>query len=268
MFCSASIFCVEQPDFTKPVKAWLSGNEARFMSSLSVDRLFINKLTTPFSFMPNFNVKKSTAESSLWMVHYKIYNLLTQVKNIYEIAQKYGSGKFSVILKRARPAEWSLYVFKQVDFNTSHFISGTIRKAFHADLLSVLNLDAKRDLDLSARVISETKKLTDNEYRMFKMYISFFASLYPNSQSPKIISSFIKLAETRKFAKGIKDVLEPVTNKLATKTNSKENKDDPLAELAKIANMDSQGNTTNSSDTTMLEEPAEQSSEDMFNILE
>lgn len=267
----------QERNFAEPIQLWLANNEAKAMSSLNIDRVLINHVSTPFAFMPlSHNIKTNPVEDTLWKIHYKVYHLLNAVTDIYAIAKKYGSGKFAILLKRARPGIWSLLSFHQIDFGISQVFAIDMRKSFYTAMLSTLELDAKRDYSLANRLLAEIKKLNDNEYRMFKQYIAYFTALYPNSPSPKIVSSFIKLAETRQFAKGIQEVLRPITAKRSmsaskTKSKSQRTEDDPLAELDKLANMDSEGNIVsndNASDSNLLNGPTEPEVQDMFNIFE
>lgn len=232
-------------DIISPFKLWLLNNEARVFSSLSSDEMLISKVSTPFAFMPAGQPVFARAEEKLWETHRKIYALLDDAQSIYSIARRFGSGRFSVILKQARPEIWALLPIHMVRPGILNILSVDYRKAFHNTLLKCLQLDSSRDLDLSRRLNSAIKKLSDEEYRLLNDYFATFAALFPGESSVRMIKAFLDSGSRKPFAIGIKELLKPTFSApvfadviVATATAQP---DDPLAELEKLAQFEEGG---------------------------
>jgi len=226
-------------DITSRFKLWLLNNEARAMSSLKADELLADRVNAPFAFMP-FNTKPAAmAEERLWAIHYKFYVLIDELQEIYAFAKTYGSGRFGILFKQHRPEIWAVLPLQAALPGLISITAVEYRKAFHADLLKALNLDATRDVDLSARLQRAVKKLSDEEFRLFDDYLNTFSALFPSDPTARVIATFIESGSKKQFAAALKDFLYPVfTAPVFADINisaAPVEPDDPLAELEKLA---------------------------------
>jgi len=250
-------------DITSPFKLWLLNNEARALSSLSSDEMLISKTSLPFSFMPPAAPAAAKPEEKLWSIHRKFYVLLDEVQGTYTLARQFGNGKFSVVLKQARPETWSAMPLVQFCPELVNRLSPELRRAFHQTLLKALNLDPQRDADLTTRLNRAIKKLSDEEFRLLNDYFASFAALFPSDGSIRVLRGFIETGSKKPFGTGIKELFRPVgsqpaeTQGTATAAPAVIESDDPLAELEKLAQFDSGEISTLSepaSDSEKLEE--------------
>jgi hypothetical protein len=228
-------------DITSRLKLWLLNNEARAMSSLKADALFADRVNSPFAFMPFDSAPSAMAEERLWAIHYKLYIMLDEIQAIYSSAKTYGSGRFGILFKQHRPEIWAVLPLQATLPGLVSITAVEYRKAFHAALLKVLNLDAGRDADLSARLQRAVKRLSDEEFRLFDDYLNTFTALYPSDPTARIIAAFIESGSKKQFAAALKDFLAPVfTAPVFAEINisaAPVEPDDPLAELEKLAGM-------------------------------
>ncbi|NLF95901.1 MAG: hypothetical protein GX569_04120 [Candidatus Riflebacteria bacterium] len=226
-------------DMTSRFKLWLLNNEARAMSSLKADGILADRVNSPFAFMPFNSAPAAMAEEKLWAIHYKFYVLLDEIQAIYTSAKTFGSGRFGILFKQHRPEIWAVMPLQTALPGLTSITAIEYRKAFHAALLKVLNLDASRDADLSTRLQRAVKKLSDEEFRLFDDYLNTFSALYPSDPTARIIATFIESGSKKQFAAALKDFLNPVfTAPVLTDiniSNSPAEPDDPLAELEKLA---------------------------------
>lgn len=245
-------------DITSPFKLWLLNNEARALSSLSSDEMLISKTSLPFSFMPPAAPAAAKPEEKLWSIHRKFYVLLDEVQGTYTLARQFGNGKFSVVLKQARPETWSAMPLVQFCPELVNRLSTELRRAFHQTLLKALNLDPQRDADLTTRLNRAIKKLSDEEFRLLNDYFASFAALFPSDGSIRVLRGFIETGSKKPFGTGIKELFRPVgsqpaeTQGTATAAPAVIESDDPLAELEKLAQFDS-------GEISTLSEPASDS---------
>ncbi len=232
-------------DITSPFKLWLLNNEARALSSLSSDEMLISKTSQPFSFMPPAAAVAARPEEKLWSMHRKFYILLDEVQGTYTLARQFGNGRFSVVLKQARPETWSVLPLMQFCPELVDRLAPELRRAFHQTLLKALSLDPQRDAELTTRLNRAVKKLSDEEFRLLNDYFASFAALFPADGSIKVLRGFIETGSKKPFGTGIKELFRPVgqpaetqgtvTDVAATAVVS----DDPLAELERLAQFDS-----------------------------
>lgn len=233
-------------DITSPFKLWLLNNEARALSSLSSDEMLISKTSLPFSFMPPAVSTAAKPEEKLWATHRKFYVLLDEAQGTYTLARQFGNGKFSVVLKQARPEIWSLIPLLQPFPEMVSRLAPELRRAFHQTLLKALNLDPQRDADLTTRLNRAIKKLSDEEFRLLSDYFASFAALFPSDGSIKVLRGFIETGSKKPFGTGIKELFRPVSGQTADNQGTTTaaapailESDDPLAELERLAQFDS-----------------------------
>lgn len=249
-------------DITSRFKLWLLNNEARAMSSLKSDEIVIDRVITPFAFMPFNSASAAQAEERIWAIHHKIYALVDELQEIYSFAKHYGSGRFGILFKQHRPEIWSVLPLQVAMPGLVSVVAVEFRKSFHADLLKSLHLDASRDIDLSGRLQRSVKKLSDEEYRLFNDYLGTFSALFPSDPTARLISAFIESGSKKQFAAGLKDFLKPVFTAPVFSDISISaapvEPEDPLAELEKLAEISAGSSDT--APTTDLE-PTEDGSE-------
>ncbi len=233
-------------NITSPFKLWLLNNEARALSSLSSDEMLISKTSLPFSFMPPSAPATARPEERLWAIHRKFYILLDEVQGTYTLARQFGNGKFSVVLKQARPETWSVMPLMQFCPELVNRLTPELRRAFHQTLLKALNLDPQRDADLTTRLNRAIKKLSDEEFRLLNDYFASFAALFPADGSIKVLRGFIETGIKKPFGTGIKELFRPVGSQPAETQGTTTaaapaaiESDDPLAELERLAQFDS-----------------------------
>ncbi|EKD84039.1 MAG: hypothetical protein ACD_39C00285G0001, partial [uncultured bacterium] len=251
-------------DITSRFKFWLLNNEARAMSTLKSDELLIDRVITPFAFMPFGPNSSAKAEERIWKIHHKIYALVDEVQEIYSVAKHYGSGRFGILFKQHRPEIWAVMPLQATMPGLVSILAVEFRKAFHADLLKSLHLDARRDLDLSGRMQQAVKKLSDDEYRLFEDYLGTFSALFPSDPTARIIGTFIESGSKKQFAAGLKDFLQPVfTAPVFSEINisaAPVEPEDPLAELEKLSELTS-GDQAPAAVPEEVTEPVEDGSE-------
>ncbi|HMM58660.1 MAG TPA: hypothetical protein PKC25_00865 [Candidatus Rifleibacterium sp.] len=233
-------------NITSPFKLWLLNNEARALSSLSSDEMLISKTSLPFSFMPPSASAAAKPEERLWAIHRKFYILLDEVQGTYTLARQFGNGKFSVVLKQARPEIWSVIPLMQFCPELINRLAPELRRAFHQTLLRALNLDPQRDADLTTRLNRAIKKLSDEEFRLLNDYFASFAALFPADGSIKVLRGFVEAGSKKPFGTGIKELFRPVGSQPAEAQSTTTaaapavlESDDPLAELERLAQFDS-----------------------------
>ncbi len=239
-------------DITSPFKLWMLNNEARVFSSIGQDELFISRISLPFSFLPFRTISLAKSEEKLWETHRKFYSLLDETQEIYDIAKRFGNGRFNIVFKQSRPELWSLIPLLNYSPWLHRVIGIEFRRAFHSTLLKALLLDEKRDLNLPVRLQNAIKKLSDDEYRLFTDYIETFRALYPSDSTARMLSTFTTRATRTNYAPGIKDLLQPVFTAPAQWPASTPaeaaDSSDPLAELERLA--DFSGDDTEAEITT------------------
>jgi hypothetical protein len=241
-FASLAISASARPfSITNNFKFWLLNNEARMLSTISFDRQIAARINHPLVLIP---VKASQSVSpieKILVIHRKFYQLLDEIDEIYNLAKRFGNGRFSVVIKQARPEIWATIPFDQQFVGMHRHLAGHFRQAFYNTLIKALELDQQRDKDLSARLSKASSKLSDEESRLFNGYLETFSALYPSDKSGKMILAFIESGTRRQFALGIERLLEPelistqiqVAQPLPAETSF----DDPLAELEKLTAM-------------------------------
>lgn len=282
-----------QQDLVTPFKLWLLNNEARMLSSLSSDEVIINRMSLPFSFMPPAPPKMGKAEEKFWETHRNIYTILDEIQQTYNIARRYGNGRLAIIIKQARPEVWSIIPLQLNGVQAAIIPVTENRMIFHSTLLLSLQLQPQRDLSLSGRLNKAISRLSDEENRLFNEYMSNFSALYPNDQSVSAIKSFIQTAERREIATGLQELLRTPFNatvlqaSFAEKQQIDEDNYDPLAELAKLAELtqpreteenlpveepeaeiatEEEGELAEQAPTPTTLEPPPPGTEDLFNI--
>lgn len=208
------------------------------MSSLKSDELLIDRVNSPFAFMPFHSSPAAMAEEKLWTLHYKFYVLLDELQEIYTFAKTYGNGRFGILFKRHRPEIWAVLPLQAAFPGLISITAVDYRKAFHTTLLQTLRMDPLRDADLSHRLQKAIKKLTDEETRLFNDYLETFSALYPSDPTARVIAAFIETGSKNQFGTGLKDFLQPVfTAPTFAEINisaAPVEPDDPLAELEKL----------------------------------
>ena len=117
-------------DITTPLKLWLLNNEAKAMQEISLDTTLLNRSSTLFSMLPTKNTVPARAEEKLWQIHRKIYTFIDEVQNIYDLAKHFGSGKFSVSIKQARPEIWCYTAFVTPGFTFPKVFYNKTRKGY------------------------------------------------------------------------------------------------------------------------------------------
>lgn len=247
LLCAGPVHAQAQANnITSPFKLWLLNNEARALSSLSSDEMLISKTSLPFSFMPPATPAAARPEERLWAIHRKFYVLLDEVQGTYTLARQFGNGKFSVVLKQARPETWSVMPLLQLCPELVNRLAPELRRAFHQTLLRALSLDPQRDADLMTRLNRAIKKLSDEEFRLLNDYFASFAALFPSDGSIKVLRGFIETGSRKPFGTGIKELFRPVGSQpveaqgtTTTAAPAILESDDPLAELERLAQFDS-----------------------------
>lgn len=202
--CSAQ----ENLDIVSSFKMWLLNNETKVMQTMSADAQLINYISQPFSFMKQENSLYAGCEENLWELHRKFYILLDDIQGTYNVAKRFGSGKFAIVLKQARPEIWSIYSLNSPVIFPKKEIKDTYRTAWHKTLLKALGLDSSRDNNLNIRLSTALKRLTKDELRIFTNYLDIFSALYPSNSSARMIKSFIEQSERANIGKGVIEVLK------------------------------------------------------------
>ena len=228
-------------DITTPLKLWLLNNEAKAMEEISLDTTLLNRSSTLFSMLPTKNTVPARAEEKLWQIHRKIYTFIDEVQNIYDLAKHFGSGKFSVSIKQARPEIWCYTAFVTPGFTFPKVFYNKTRKGYLESLFIVMGLEISRDRDLSSRLKVAIKTLKDEEYRLFREYLNSFKALYPNERSVVQLDVFLTQGTAKPFGAGISEIIKSAdalqkdvySPQKALNSNNVDT-DDPLAELESL----------------------------------
>lgn len=241
-FASLAISASARPfSITNNFKFWLLNNEARMLSTISFDRQIAARVSHPLAIIPIKAQETVSPVQEILVIHRKFYQLLDEVDDIYNLAKRFGNGRFSIVIKQARPEIWATLPFDQFVAGLHRQMAGHFRQAFYNTLIKALELNQQRDKDLSARLSKASKKLSDEETRLFNGYLETFSALYPSDQSGKLILTFIETGTRRQFAMGIKQLLEPelVSTQIpvGAPLQAEPSFDDPLAELEKLTAM-------------------------------
>lgn len=207
-------------DITSPLTLWLLNNEAKAMTELGRDEILLSKSSMPFSILPNFNPAPVAAESKLWEVHRNIYTFLDEVQAIYDLSKRFGNGKFSVNLKRARPETWAYSAVAINGFTFPRSFINETRKAYLDSLFVSIGLDTNRDKDLSNRLKAAIRSLTDEEFRLAKEYISAFKALYPRERSVVALENFLNQGTRKQFATGLIEIIKSLESLASADSNS------------------------------------------------
>lgn len=226
----------QQFSLTSRFKFWLLNNEARMLSVISFDRQITSKIEKPFALLPRYHDNINISVERILGLNRKFYAFLDEIDHAYQLALRFGNGRLAVLLKKARPAAWSLLPFTQTCPWLGKHLQETYRKAFYATFIKSLGLNQEQDKNVSARLQKATNKLSTEEARLLNSYLNNFSALFPGDQSPKMIWAFVESAGKQNFARGIAWLLEPDTA-FAAIQNSEAELGDPLAELEKLAAM-------------------------------
>ncbi|MEW6710147.1 MAG: hypothetical protein AB1403_10030 [Candidatus Riflebacteria bacterium] len=223
-------------------KFWLLNNEARMLSTISFDRQITAQIEEPFAIMPESPAAINISVERILSVHRKFYQFLDEIEQVYQLAARFGNGRFAIVIKQARPEIWAQVPLMVVQ-GPSKNLTGPYRKVFYDTLIKTLGLDAQRDKNLSARLNKAKARLSDEEMRLFKGYAETFSALFPGDRSARMVLAFVENASTRQFAGGISRLLEPdivSTSFVAVPVQAAATDaglDDPLAELEKLTAM-------------------------------
>lgn len=224
-------------------KFWLLNNEARMLSTISFDSEIAAQILLPMAIIPPHSTAHQSPVENILVVHRKFYQLLDEIDQIYSLAIRFGNGRFSIVMKQARPEIWGVIAFDQGMYGLQRKLSGAYRRIFYDTLIKALDLNVQRDKDLSARLNKALKKLSDEETRLFYAYLDTFSALYPSDRSGRMVRTFIESGSRRQFAMGISRLLEAeiASSELLVKTENEDaievSLDDPLAELEKLTAM-------------------------------
>lgn len=273
-FASLAISASARPfSITNNFKFWLLNNEARMLSTISFDRQIAARVNHPLAIIPIKAPETVSPVEKILVIHRKFYQLLDEVDDIYNLARRFGNGRFSVVIKRARPEIWAALPFDQYFVGLHRQMAGHFRQAFYDTLIKALNLSQQRDKNLSARLSKACKKLSDEETRLFNGYLETFSALYPSDQSAKLILTFIENGTRQQFAMGIKQLLEPelVSTQIQVVEQSQAEPssfDDPLAELEKLTAMSEGENLQITVDEGVTSEPETAAAENSVEMSE
>lgn len=269
----ADIASAQSLDIISPFKMWLLNNEAKVMQSMSADMQLIENISQPFSFMQTTKLTGIGAEENIWNQHRKYYKLLDEIQGTYNIAKRFGNGKFAVVLKQARPEVWGIYALFNTIIIPRKKINESYRNAWHQTLLKTLELDSTRDYDLSGRLRTALSRLSKDEQRLFNIYLESFSALYPTNGSGKMIKSFLEQGTKANIGKGIIEILklvDPNTDTTSVQFSGDiESALDQMEELAGLNNK-TKVQTNNTAEDSLItsdftERPDEGAEED-FNI--
>jgi hypothetical protein len=275
-----SLLAAQSSSLTSRFKFWLLNNEARAFSSLSFDHEIISQFSNAFSFIPHNPDSPFAAAEKLWQVHRKLYIFLDEIEHSFNAAARFGNGRLSIVIKKARPEIWSQLAFNQVFPGMYSVNTEPYRKSFYNDLISILDLNKEKDQNLSTRLKRATEKLSDQEFRLFNSYLNSFAALFPGDKTPQLIRVFLEEAKKENFATGVALLLKPellisFDNSLTAAKDVNEQTvaelKNPLAELEKLAegssllaeNDDQQGQSEQQENSLDAPEPGV---ENLFNI--
>ncbi|MFZ5953216.1 MAG: hypothetical protein ACOYXC_21105 [Candidatus Rifleibacteriota bacterium] len=241
MMFSVPAMAIED-SITSRFKFWLLNNEARMLSTISFDRQITAQIEEPFAIMPESPAAVNLSVERILSVHRKFYLFLDEIEQVYQLAARFGNGRFAIVIKQARPEIWA-QVPLMIVHGPSKSLTGPYRKVFYDTLIKTLGLDSQRDKDLSSRLNKAKGRLSDEEMRVFKGYAEAFNALFPGDRSARMMLAFVENASTRQFAGGISRLLEPEivsTSFVAVPVQaapSDAGLDDPLAELEKLTAM-------------------------------
>ena len=252
-------------DIISPFKIWLLNNEATVMKTMSADTQLCSSLMQPFAFMQAIPPQTNGSEEELWSMHRKFYILLDEIQNIYVIAKRYGSGKFAIILKQARPEYWGLSAFN-IYPSILRPIMDNSKNEWRKTLLVALELNSVRDANLGERLKFALSKLSKDEIRIFNLYLNDFSALYPSNNTGRIISSFMEQGSKTSFGAGVTEILKFCDPNAETSLATFDgNIEDTLEQLEELAGLNSTEQPDTPNTTTFTEEPDENSVDD-FNI--
>lgn len=253
-------------DITSPLKLWLLSNEAKAMQEIGLDSALLTHCSSPFAMLPPTKGFAVKAEEKLWEIHRKLYSFMDEVQNIYDLAKHFGSGKFSVSLKQTRPEIWGYSALSFCGFRLPKMVYNETRKGYLDALFIAIGLEVRRDKDLSLRLKVAIKSLRDEEYRLFREYLSAFKSLYPNERSAVQLETFLVQGVTKPFAPGLSDVIKSAESLkaevFAPNEILKTDDDDPLAELEALT----QSSVEEENQTLSTMETPDQDAVDMYDL--
>lgn len=192
-----------------PLKLWLLNNEARTLHLFAADSTLIQHLSSPFSFVPKNAKLNSTSENKLLDTNRKIYSLLDEIQEVYEASSRFGNGRLGILTYQYKPDYLVIFAALCGGGRMADTIFPFLRISYTEAFLRTLNLDPKRDINLSQRLKNAFLSLTDSETRLFKYYLEAFAALHPKDNSVKIINALIVSAARPNFAQGIHSLLTP-----------------------------------------------------------
>ena len=223
---------------------WLLNNEARAFSALSFDQRLSARVQSPLAISPPQPASVIPAAEDIWTMHRKFYVFLEDIDHVFNAAIRFGNGRFTITVKRARPEIWGLIAFHNHMpwvLNDLYFL---IRKSFHADLIAALGLEPTKDIDLSERLDNSLAKLNERDVRFFNRYLNTFSALYPSDNTVKLIRTLLRKNLNNSIGRGLTQLLKPEFVNLGPQesltglSQTAEQIKDPLAELEQLAEME------------------------------
>jgi hypothetical protein len=211
---------------------------------MTFDQKICTEIQAPFSMLPPSSVSEFSAAEDIWTMHRKFYVFLEELDHVFNAAIRFGNGRFTITVKRARPEIWGTIAFHNFSPWVLNDLYYLIRKSFHADLIKALNLDPVKDIDLSARLGNSLIKLNERDVRLFNQYLNTFSALYPSDNTVRMIKTLLSQNLNNSFGRGLTQLLKPEFVKLGPKeaidisNQSGEEIKDPLAELEQLAEME------------------------------
>ncbi|MGM0598406.1 MAG: hypothetical protein ACQETH_01195 [Candidatus Rifleibacteriota bacterium] len=229
---------------TSRFRFWLLNNEARALSALSFDQLLSSRIQAPLAILPPQQASAIPAAEDIWTMHRKFYVLLEELDHVFNAAIRFGNGRFTITVKKARPEIWGILAFHTYSPWVLNDLYSLMRRSFYNDLIAALNLDPTKDVNLSTRLANSLSKLNERDVRLFNQYLNTFSALYPSDNTAKLIKTLLQRNFNNSIGQGLTQLLRPEFVKLEAQetldisNEADEEIKDPLAELEQLAEME------------------------------
>lgn len=208
VFCLLALFSSgATPTFAQELtgsfQLWMLNNEARVMTILAADRTILDRMAAPLGMLPALSLPAQHPEEKLWKTNLTLYNVLPELNEIFDLARRFGSGRFAKLLESVRPGKWITAPCMGIPTIHARRIATVVDKAFQDTFLAANGINKGKDLDLAGRFGSALNKISDTDKRIMDAFLGHFTALYPGNVPTRRLSSLFQNGIKKELTKGL-----------------------------------------------------------------
>ncbi|OIP21138.1 hypothetical protein AUK22_12000 [bacterium CG2_30_54_10] len=186
-----------------PFTIWMMNNEARVLSILAADRRLMDTMSMGNGMLLTPRPAWPRPENRFWRLHLRYFATLNEINQVFQMAQRFGTGQLAKTISSVQPGEWATLGFLGLPACRGRGIAMALNDFCKEAYLNVLGLEKGRDSDLGRRLRASVGKLSDSERRLLSQYFGNFLALYPKNVATRTLLSFLKNGLKKNLSKGV-----------------------------------------------------------------